>query len=777
MEDPNLIATLIPFDDYRRAENAREATPARDQQNDGHSKYDSTHRLQLTFDEKPKDTRGYCFGTDQQKCDVLLGNRGAYDISGLHFWITFDDTIDKRGPRLILRDSSTNGTAVGYNDQAIKEVRRHFTWILDLEKEEGKWEVVVNVRELRFKVELASHETCKAKYDEKVEDFLRRKSGTLPSVDGLGIDSYTTTAQTSQASTPKQLPIYISERELGHGSFGRVDRVIDVSTGVVYARKEFYEPRWGKNEECRREQEEHWLDQARREIRIMRENSHVSITTQWVGWDLTIRKENIVQVVASRDGPLPFLVMPYFSLGNLEDLHSESPITGEEAIFVLFQALNALRYLHPRGMAHRDLKPANVLVESRVPLSVKLADFGLANDQPDLKTLCGTQLYTAPEVYLGERYTASIDLWQKRGQHKRSKMEEWGHIWCRRIVDKANDWDADNLIDLLVTGMLRMRPEERLSADACLTKGYELGLFHGHSHDYGTATPTQRTALQGETSDDDGSTTILLGALWDTEESSMHIANNRTGCRNLDHTSGVLESHSLQGPSSPSNENNRSSQLGSFGPAFNQLGSSGQSSADLSYPLKAGLKCPGGLKRQRSPVVGSAKDSKQRPDQTSTNRGSVTVIPMETEGHLSKRNVQNMKTMLAGNLDDQNEGRRKVTDFDERHIQLETDNKIILMRKEDCFLNATQILTLANKNANDRKYLLSLMKEQTEVQVLPPVTDIPYSCSWVNFQHGLILCQHLKLEHQLQPLISYGLRAQRDNCKRVEQVHDYLTEV
>ncbi|KAI4088993.1 MAG: hypothetical protein L6R37_008114 [Teloschistes peruensis] len=127
---------------------------------------------------------------------------------------------------------------------------------------------------------------------------------------------------------------------------------------------------------------------------------------------------------------------------------------------------------------------------------------------------------------------------------------------------------------------------------------------------------------------------------------------------------------------------------------------------------------------------------------------------METERPLSKRNIDdNMKTMLAGYLDDQNEGITEVTDFDARHIQLKIENKIILMRKEDCFLNATQILTLANKNDSNRKYLLSLMKKQTEVQVLPPVTDIPYSCSWVNFQHGLILCQHLQLEHQLQSLI------------------------
>ncbi len=66
-----------------------------------------------------------------------------------------------------------------------------------------------------------------------------------------------------------------------------------------------------------------------------------------------------------------FMVMPYLSLGNLEDLHSESPIAVEETIDLLFQTLNVLKYLHPRGVAHRHLKPENILVESRSPLSVK----------------------------------------------------------------------------------------------------------------------------------------------------------------------------------------------------------------------------------------------------------------------------------------------------------------------------------------------------------------------------------------------------------------------
>ena len=107
-----------------------------------------------------------------------------------------------------------------------QEVRHHFTWILDLKKEEGKWEVEVHIRGLRFKVELASHNTCKAKYNKNVEEFLKNSQMAIPPLDVLGIDSYTTTVQPSQSLTPRQYPIYICERKLGSGSFGRVDKVI-----------------------------------------------------------------------------------------------------------------------------------------------------------------------------------------------------------------------------------------------------------------------------------------------------------------------------------------------------------------------------------------------------------------------------------------------------------------------------------------------------------------------------------------------------------------------
>ena len=100
------------------------------------------------------------------------------------------------------------------------------------------------------------------------------------------------------------------------------------------------------------------------------------------------------------------------------------------------------------------------------------------------------------------------------------------------------------------------------------------------------------------------------------------------------------------------------------------------------------------------------------------------------------------------------------------------------MRKEDCSLNATQILTLANKNLSDSEHLLQLMGQSIKVERLSSIVDVQYSCSWVSFEHGRILCKHLKLERVLQSLIDYGLKLQCDNNRKsVEYVNDDFTRV
>ena len=56
---------------------------------------------------------------------------------------------------------------------------------------------------------------------------------------------------------------------------------------------------------------------------------------------------------------------------------------------------------------------------------------------------------------------------------------------------------------------------------------------------------------------------------------------------------------------------------------------------------------------------------------------------------------------------------------------MEVNGQLVLMRKEDGFLNATQVITLAKKNESERKYILELIKQETKVEVLPATVGIP----------------------------------------------------
>ena len=100
------------------------------------------------------------------------------------------------------------------------------------------------------------------------------------------------------------------------------------------------------------------------------------------------------------------------------------------------------------------------------------------------------------------------------------------------------------------------------------------------------------------------------------------------------------------------------------------------------------------------------------------------------------------------------------------------------MRREDCLLNASQILTLTNKNPSDIEHLLQLIEQSIQIEVLPPIAGIASSCSWVSFEHGQILCKHFGLEQELQPLIDHALKLQCDNySKPVEYVNKYPAKV
>jgi len=90
-----------------------------------------------------------------------------------------------------------------------------------------------------------------------------------------------------------------------------------------------------------------------------------------------------------------------------------------EAKLLLCNLLEAVVYIHSKGIMHRDLKPENILLVSKDnDTDIKISDFGLAkmskdfpNRLPRATSICGSDFYLAPEVLRQEEYGREIDIW------------------------------------------------------------------------------------------------------------------------------------------------------------------------------------------------------------------------------------------------------------------------------------------------------------------------------------------------------------------------------
>lgn len=110
-----------------------------------------------------------------------------------------------------------------------------------------------------------------------------------------------------------------------------------------------------------------------------------------IGWDISIRMEYLTSFM---------------------DYCTGKELTEKEVIKLGCDLAMALIYCRKLNIIHRDVKPENIFV-SRFG-DFKLGDFGIAREQAHTMSNMskkGTYSYMTPEIYKGEKYDSSIDIY------------------------------------------------------------------------------------------------------------------------------------------------------------------------------------------------------------------------------------------------------------------------------------------------------------------------------------------------------------------------------
>ena len=230
------------------------------------------------------------------------------------------------------------------------------------------------------------------------------------------------------------------------------------------------------------------------------------------------------------------IVMPLYISGSLQDYRPTNEAHAYESVFL--QILLVLDWLHSRGVVHRDIKPENFLIEQEEPLKIIVADFGLSKVSIDqlLTTFCGTLLYCAPEVFPGNSrgYGPKADMWSLGVMmvnllfglpdspflppcHNHNDLCGWIDDWSERLNAELHKLTNDNELTDILLEIIKVDPEQRLTAAECLQKGLDTGLFRIDHHNQivlfkatGTHSPLNDSSQSGSTEELTGRSTPAM---------------------------------------------------------------------------------------------------------------------------------------------------------------------------------------------------------------------------------------------------------------------------
>lgn len=183
-----------------------------------------------------------------------------------------------------------------------------------------------------------------------------------------------------------------SEPPIGSGAMGEVYRGYRCKTGSIIAVKKV-------------------LD-AYANNRMIRERARQEAS-------LAFRHPNLVEMIgyceyAPDNGPI--FILSHFVQGENIDKYvknfAEHPERVEKICRAICSVLDALDYVHSRGVIHRDIKPSNIMIENGS--NVRLMDLGISRmnggNQFSSYGFIGTPEYSAPEQMLREQNRGEVQI-------------------------------------------------------------------------------------------------------------------------------------------------------------------------------------------------------------------------------------------------------------------------------------------------------------------------------------------------------------------------------
>ena len=217
---------------------------------------------------------------------------------------------------------------------------------------------------------------------------------------------------------------YTPQSRLGSGSFATVYKAI--LSGPTHSESDLPSVAAIKSIQRSKKLTPKVLANLQTEITILRNHCH----------------PNIVRLFkVSETSDCVYLVLEYCAGGDLQGLirtRRNGRLNERLCRRLIRDLARGLGFLWERQLVHRDIKPQNLLLTCALPkededenpskdpladtpdmddggeFMLKIADFGFARHLGGVdlaETMCGSPLYMAPEILLGQKYDAKADLW------------------------------------------------------------------------------------------------------------------------------------------------------------------------------------------------------------------------------------------------------------------------------------------------------------------------------------------------------------------------------